>query len=102
MRIQKTVLALSLMTTLVQPLWADHDGEKKFPSPDGKFAFRYGAGEPTQEAEEETEVFNLIDARTGKALLEVAKSDPDYLNPRPFDSIHRCRIRWLPARCTAP
>jgi hypothetical protein len=80
MRIQKTVLALSLMTTLVQPLWAesDHDTAKKFPSPDGKLAFQYGKGEPSEESGEETEVFNLIDAPSGKVLLEVAKSDPDF------------------------
>lgn len=92
MRIQKTVLALLLMTTLVQPLWADHDGEKKFPSPDGKFAFRYAPGEPTEETEEETEVFNLIDARTGKVLLEVAKSDPDFGPSGRFEM----KVLWKP------
>jgi hypothetical protein len=80
MRILKIVLALSLMTTFIPPLSgeSDHDAKKKFPSPDGKFAFQYGKGEAGEENDEEAEVFNLIEARSGKMLLEVAKSDPDF------------------------
>jgi hypothetical protein len=94
MRIQKTLLALSVMTTFIQPLWAQHshDAGKKFPSPDGQFAFRYAAGEPTEETEEETEVFNLINRGSGKVLLEVAKSDPDFGPSGRFE----LKVLWKP------
>jgi hypothetical protein len=95
MRIQRTLLTLSLITTFIQPLWAQqhaHDGGKKFPSPDGKFAFRYAAGKPTEETEEETEVFNLVNRGSGKVLLEVAKSDPDFGPSGRFEM----KVLWKP------
>lgn len=94
MRIQKTLLALLLMTTLIPALWgeSDHDAEKKFPSPDRQFAFQYGKGEAGEESDEEAEVFNLIDARSGKVLLEVAKSDPDFGPSGRFEM----QVLWRP------
>jgi len=43
------------------------------PSPDGKFAFRY-----TEESDSENQTYDLIDNRSGKVLLSVAESDPDF------------------------
>jgi hypothetical protein len=74
------------MATLTQPFCAADQHEvgdtaPKFPSPDGRFAFRFDKAESSEETNEEgpePEVFNLIDAHSGKVLLEVAKSDPDF------------------------
>jgi hypothetical protein len=80
---KKNLLLLSVLLVLVHPLWAEdaEDTEKKtikFRSPDGHFAFRYDKGEAGQQTDEKPEeVFNLIDARSGKVLMEVAKSDYD-------------------------
>jgi len=80
MRIRTTLLALSSLATFILPLRAEdeHNAEPKFPSPDKQFAFRSDKADSTDETAEEAEVFNLIDARSGKVLLEVARSDPDF------------------------
>jgi hypothetical protein len=82
------------MTTLIPPLWAQHahDAAKKFPSPDGKFAFRYDKNESGEETDEEAEVFNLIDPRSGKVLLRVTESDPDLGPSGRFEM----KVLWKP------
>jgi hypothetical protein len=45
----------------------------EFPSPDGKFAFRYSGGK----SEEEKQTYNLIDKASRKVVTKVAESDPD-------------------------
>jgi hypothetical protein len=42
------------------------------PSPDGKFAFRYGS-----DSDEEKQTYELIDKQSGKLVTTVAESDPD-------------------------
>jgi hypothetical protein len=42
------------------------------PSPDGKFAFRYGS-----DSDEEKQTYELIDKQSGKLIKTVAESDPD-------------------------
>lgn len=79
MRLHRTFLALAAITALIHPLRGEdeHDSENKFPSPDGKFAFRYEKAEPKEETDDEIEVLSLIDPASGKVLLKVAESDPD-------------------------
>jgi len=45
----------------------------EFPSPDGRFAFRYSGGK----SEDEVQTYNLIDKATRKVVTKVAESDPD-------------------------
>jgi hypothetical protein len=52
------------------------DAPKKkieFPSPDGKFAFRYSGSK----SEGEVQTYNLIDKASRKVVTKVAESDPD-------------------------
>jgi hypothetical protein len=52
------------------------DAPKKiieFPSPDGRFAFRYGGSA----AEDEKQTYDLIQKASGKVVKTVAESDPD-------------------------
>jgi hypothetical protein len=45
----------------------------EFPSPDGRFAFRYSG----DKSEEEKQTYDLIEKRSGKVVKTVAESDPD-------------------------
>ncbi|HSV62254.1 MAG TPA: hypothetical protein VLH83_02815 [Chthoniobacterales bacterium] len=45
----------------------------EFPSPDGRFAFRYSGSK----SEDEIQTYLLIEKASGKVLKTVAKSDPD-------------------------
>src|SRR4051812_47825729 len=45
----------------------------EFPSPDGKFAFRYSG----DKSEDEKQTYNLIDRASRKVVTKVAESDPD-------------------------
>jgi hypothetical protein len=45
----------------------------EFPSPDGRFAFRYGGSA----AEDEKQTYDLIEKASGKVVKTVAESDPD-------------------------
>ena len=45
----------------------------EFPSPDGRFAFRYSGGK----SEEEKQTYDLIEKASGKVVKIVAESDPD-------------------------
>jgi hypothetical protein len=45
----------------------------EFPSPDGRFAFRYSGGK----SEEQKQTYDLIEKASGKVLKTVAESDPD-------------------------
>lgn len=45
----------------------------EFPSPDGRFAFRYGGST----AEDEKQTYDLIEKASGKVVKTVAESDPD-------------------------
>jgi hypothetical protein len=52
------------------------DAPKKkieFPSPDGRFAFRYSGGK----SEDEVQTYDLIDKASRKVVTKVAESDPD-------------------------
>jgi len=52
------------------------DARKKtlqFPSPDGRFAFRYSGGK----SEDEVQTYDLIDKASRKVVTKVAESDPD-------------------------
>jgi hypothetical protein len=53
----------------------DEPPKKKieFPSPDGKFAFRYSG----DKAEDEVQAYDLIDKASRKVVTKVAESDPD-------------------------
>jgi hypothetical protein len=45
----------------------------EFPSPDGRFAFRYSG----EKSEEEKQTYDLIEKASGKVVKIVAESDPD-------------------------
>ena len=45
----------------------------EFPSPDGRFAFRYSGSK----SEDEVQTYNLIDKTSRKVVTKVAESDPD-------------------------
>ncbi len=68
------LLALSSLTVL-RAEETDETPKKtiEFPSPDGKFAFRYGGSE----SEDEKQTYELIEKATGKTVKTVAESDPD-------------------------
>jgi hypothetical protein len=70
-----TLLVL-LSPTLLCAEETDETPKKKtieFPSPDGKFAFRYSGGE----SEDDKQTYDLIDKASGKAIKTVAESDPE-------------------------
>jgi hypothetical protein len=52
---------------------AETPAKVEFPSPDGRFAFRYSGGE----SEEEKKTYQLIEKASGKVVTTVAESDPD-------------------------
>jgi hypothetical protein len=45
----------------------------EFPSPDGRFAFRYSGGK----SEDEVQTYNLIEKASRKVVTKIAESDPD-------------------------
>jgi len=93
-RIQKTLLALLLSTTLLHPLRTEETEDTaknttQFPSPDGQFAFRFGKDESDGE---DIQTFDLIDARSGKLVLRIAKTDPDPAPSARFEM----EVLWRP------
>jgi hypothetical protein len=60
----------------------------EFPSPDGKFAFRYSG-----KSEDETQTYDLIEKASGKVVMKVAESDPD-LGPSARFSMEK--VLWRP------
>jgi hypothetical protein len=66
------------------------EGTKKTieaPSPDGQFAFRY-----TEESDSEKKTYDLIDNASGKVLMSVAESDPDFGPSARFNM----EVLWTP------
>jgi hypothetical protein len=68
-------LALVSRAGLLRAEETDEPPKKKieFPSPDGKFAFRYSGSK----SEDEVQTYNLIDKASRKVVTKVAESDPD-------------------------
>ena len=67
------------------------DAPKKtieFPSPNGKFAFRYGK---KSEDDAETQTYDLIEKASGKVVTTVAESDPD---PAPSSRFAMENVLW--------
>ena len=75
--IGRLLIALLLVASpnVVRAEETDDTPKKKieFPSPDGKFAFRYSGSK----SEEEKQTYDLIDKATRKVVTKVAESDPD-------------------------
>jgi len=76
-RFRKGFLALSLLPIFSCPVRGEETEEPakpriEFPSPDGQFAFRF-----TGDSLDEVQTFDLIDKRSKKKLLRVARHDPD-------------------------
>jgi hypothetical protein len=69
------VIVLVLRSGVVSAQNTDEKPKKKleFPSPDGRFAFRYAGSE----AEDEKQTYELIEKASKKAIKTVAESDPD-------------------------
>jgi hypothetical protein len=73
-RILIVLLAL-VSPNLLRAEETDETPKKKieFPSPDGRFAFRYSGSK----SEDEVQTYNLIDKASSKVVTKVAESDPD-------------------------
>ncbi len=76
--IRKILIVLLILTSragLVSAEETDASPKKKieFPSPDGKFAFRYSG----DKSEDEVQTYDLIDKASRKVVTKVAESDPD-------------------------
>jgi hypothetical protein len=73
-RILIVLLAL-VSPNLLRAEETDAPPKKKieFPSPDGKFAFRYSG----DKSEDEVQTYDLIDKASRKVVTKVAESDPD-------------------------
>jgi hypothetical protein len=73
-RILIVLLAL-VSPNLLRAEETDETPKKKieFPSPDGRFAFRYSGSK----SEDEVQTYNLIDKASRKVVTKVAESDPD-------------------------
>ena len=69
------VLLLFVSPDLVRAEETDETPKKtiQFPSPDGKFAFRYSGSK----SEDEKQTYDLIEKASGKKKKTVAESDPD-------------------------
>jgi hypothetical protein len=77
-RFGKILILLLLLLGGPSLVWAeetDAPPKKKieFPSPDGKFAFRYSG----DKSEDEVQTYDLIDKSSRKVVTKVAESDPD-------------------------
>jgi len=75
---QRSLLILSILVTSLHSLVGQEAAEEtkgkiEARSPDGQFAFRYSG-----QSEEEKQTYDLIDARSGKTVITVAESDPDF------------------------
>ncbi len=69
-------ILLALLVLVTTNLARGEEPQKKkieFPSPDGKFAFRYSG----DKSEDEVQTYDLIDKASGKVVTKVAESDPD-------------------------
>ena len=69
------VLLALVSPNLLRAEETDETPKKKieFPSPDGRFAFRYSGGK----SEDEVQTYDLIDKASRKVVTKVAESDPD-------------------------
>jgi hypothetical protein len=75
-RLILTLLLVLLSPVLLRAEDTDETPKKKkieFPSPDGKFAFRYAGSKE----EDEKQTYVLIEKASGKVIKTVAESDPD-------------------------
>jgi len=74
---QKILIALLVLASpnVIRAEDADETPKKtiEFPSPDGRFAFRYSGSK----SEDEIQTYVLIEKASGKVVKTVAKSDPD-------------------------
>jgi hypothetical protein len=74
---RKILIALLVVVTpnAIRAKESDEAPKKtiEFPSPDGKFAFRYSG----DKSEDEVQTYDLIDKRSRKVVTKVAESDPD-------------------------
>src|SRR3954471_8657896 len=74
----RSLFVLSVLLTCVHPLHGQktEEGMKKTieaVSPDGQFGFRV-----TGESSEEKQTYDLIDRKSGKVVMSVVESDPDF------------------------
>ena len=73
-RLILTLLLVLLSPNLLRAEDTDETPKKKkieFPSPDGKFAFRYG------KSDDDTDTYVLIDKASGKVVKKIAEADPE-------------------------
>ena len=74
---RKILIALLVVVTpnAIRAEETDETPKKKieFPSPDGRFAFRYSG----DKSEDEVQTYNLIDKASRQVVTKVAESDPD-------------------------
>ena len=74
---RKILIALLVLVSLNAIRGEEIDDAPKktieFPSPDGRFAFRYSGGK----SEDEVQTYDLIDKASRKVVTKVAQSDPD-------------------------
>jgi hypothetical protein len=85
------LLVLVSRSDLVRAEETDEDAPKKtiqFPSPDGKFAFRYG-----KNSKKDTETYLLIEKASGKVVKKVAESEED---PGPSLRFVMEKVLWRP------
>jgi hypothetical protein len=92
MQLQKILLALSFLVITFPVVCGEETEEEtkktiEYPSPDGKFAFRYSG-----ESEEEKQTYDLIDKASGKVVQSVAESDPELGPSARFDM----KVLWRP------
>ncbi|MEY2512381.1 MAG: hypothetical protein QOE26_3144 [Verrucomicrobiota bacterium] len=77
MQFGRTLIVLLALVSpnLLRAEETDETPKKKieFPSPDGRFAFRYSGSK----SEDEVQTYNLIDKASRKVVTKVAESDPD-------------------------
>jgi hypothetical protein len=74
----RTILIVLLALVSPDLLRAEETDERpkktiEFPSPDGRFAFRYSGNK----SEDEVQTYNLIDKASRKVVAKVAESDPE-------------------------
>jgi len=75
---QRSLLVLWILVTSLHSLFGQEAAEEtkskiEARSPDGQFAFRYSG-----QSEQEKQTYDLINTRSGKTVITVAESDPDF------------------------
>jgi hypothetical protein len=82
-KILMALLVLASPAGLIRAADAEEDDDAstkpaiEFPSPDGKFAFRYSGEKSKDDDEDAKQTYDLIDAASGKVVRTVAKSNPE-------------------------